>query len=75
MAVKLLWLGVRMFVRLLLVVLAGDLLYLYYAGGWYDPTVWIEVTELVFLYAVVIGSVAWTVWTGVRGIDRCPSSC
>ena len=47
----------KLFVNLLedmfLIVLAGDLLYLYYAGGWYDPFYWIELTEVVLLYLMV----------------------
>lgn len=37
-----------------LVVLAGDLLYLYYAGAWYDPVRWVEVSEVVLLYLLVV---------------------
>lgn len=37
-----------------LVVLAGDLLYLYYARAWQDPVRWIEVSEIVFLYLLVV---------------------
>jgi len=47
----------KLFVNLLedmfLIVLAGDLLYLYYAGGWYDPFYWIELTEVVLLSLMV----------------------
>lgn len=31
------------------VVLALDLLYLYFSGSWYDPVRWIELTEVVAL--------------------------
>ena len=30
-------------------ILALDLLYLYFAGSWYDPIRWIELTEVVAL--------------------------
>lgn len=39
-------------------VLAGDLLYLYYAGGWYDPIPLIEKAEVVLLYILVIAGIA-----------------
>lgn len=47
----------RLFVRiledLLLIVLAGDLLYLYYSGAWYDLRYWIELAEVVLLYLII----------------------
>lgn len=36
-----------------LVALAGDLLYLYYIGAWYDPFGWIEIAEVVLLYLLI----------------------
>ncbi len=39
---------------MLLSVLAADLLYLYYAGGWYDPIQWIETQEVVALYIIFV---------------------
>ena len=39
---------------MLLSVLAADLLYLYYAGGWYDPIHWIEAQEVVALYIIFV---------------------
>jgi len=42
---------------ILLVVLAGDLLYLYYAGGWHDPVIWVETSEVACLYAFVVGGI------------------
>ena len=42
-------------------VLAGDLLYLYYAGGWYDPIKFIEVSEIVILYLLFVWGIAWMV--------------
>ena len=35
-------------------ILALDLLYLYFAGSWYDPIRWIELTEVVLLIIVSI---------------------
>jgi hypothetical protein len=38
----------------ILVVLAVDLLYLYYSGAWYDPYTFIEIAEIVLLYSFTI---------------------
>lgn len=46
-------LAINLLEDMLLIVLAGDLLYLYYAGAWYDPVRWIELTEVVLLYLIV----------------------
>ena len=35
----------------ILVVLSADVLYLYYSGAWYDPYVFIEISEIVLLYS------------------------
>ncbi len=35
-------------------ILALDLLYLYFAGSWYDPIRWVELTEVVLLVIVSI---------------------
>ena len=41
-----------------LVILSLDILYLYYRGAWYDPYKFIEITEVVLLYAFsIIGTV------------------
>ena len=37
---------------MLLLALAADLLYLYYAGAWYDPVLETEIAELVLLYII-----------------------
>ena len=47
--------------RLLPVILAGDLLYLYYAGGWQDPIKLIEGLEVSLLWVFVLVYTAWTV--------------
>lgn len=41
----------------LLIALASNILYLYYAGAWYDPWKWLEITEIVVLYAIIVGSI------------------
>ena len=43
----------KIFLRLVPAVLSGDLLYLYYAGAWIEPIRFIEIAELVMLYAFV----------------------
>ena len=40
------------------VVLAGNLLQLYFAGAWYDPIKWIEVSELVLLFMIMLAGIA-----------------
>lgn len=53
------WVGLNLFSKLLVTILAGDLLYLYYVGGhWYDPNRLIEVTEIVLLWSLAPGGVA-----------------
>ena len=37
-------------VSIFLIVLSGDLLYLFYAGGWHDPNKKIEKAEVISLY-------------------------
>jgi hypothetical protein len=44
------WKIVDVFLMGILVVLSVDLLYLYYRGAWYDPSVFIEIAEIVLLY-------------------------
>ena len=39
---------------MLLSVLAADLLYLYYAGMWYDPICWLVAYEIALLYGIFI---------------------
>ena len=46
--------GLRFLCFLWLSVLAADLLYLYYAGGWYDPFLFIEELEVAILYFFVV---------------------
>jgi hypothetical protein len=50
----------RLMSRLIITVLAGDLIYLYFAGGWYDPIKAIEVTELIILSGLVISGIYLT---------------
>lgn len=51
-------------------VLAGDLLYLYYMGAWYDPIHWIEVSEVVMLCILFVWGIAWMVITIKAGITK-----
>jgi len=43
--------------NVLLIVLALDLVYLYFAGQWYDPLSWVETIELVVLGLILIYSI------------------
>ena len=51
---------------ILLVVLAGDLLYLYFGGAWYDPNRAIELAELAALSLIVL----WGFWRFYRHVKR-----
>ena len=55
--------------KLIPVILAGDLIYLYFAGGWYDPYPFIEITELSVLSLVII----FFSFDFVRWAKRCKS--
>jgi hypothetical protein len=46
---------------LITVVLSGDLIYLYLVGGWYDPSKWIEITELACLILFIVLGITQTV--------------
>ena len=48
-------------------VLAGDLLYLYYCGAWYDPIWFIEITEVFMLYILGLGSLVTAIYYWKRG--------
>jgi hypothetical protein len=54
------------FLRLALTVLSGDLLYLYYAGGWRDPVKYIEIIELIALYLLAACGIIWLI-TWLKG--------
>lgn len=43
----------RISAPMFLMVTSADILYLYYAGGWYDPIRAIEVAEIILLYLLV----------------------
>ena len=47
----------QLWLSTLLVVLSGDILYLYYAGGWTDPNQVILVTEITLLYVFIISGI------------------
>ena len=61
---------VELTISMLLVVLAGDLLYLYYAGGWYDPSKIIELTEVTLLYAIAVLGIGYFVWRSYKSDKR-----
>ncbi|MFA4917128.1 MAG: hypothetical protein WC560_10720 [Syntrophales bacterium] len=49
---------ISLFFPVFVVVLAFDLLYLYFDNRWYDPTKWLEVTEICLLVIfVIIGTI------------------
>jgi hypothetical protein len=52
--------------RLIILALAGDILYLYYAGSWYDPIKAIEIIEVVLIYCLAVGSIVWAIFY-IRG--------
>ena len=54
---------------LLLLVLAADLLYLYYAGAWYDPYPVILLTELAILWMLIPFSL-WRFFCHIREVDN-----
>ncbi len=43
-----------LFTGMLLIVLAADLLYLYYFGGWTEPISWMRTQEVVALYFILV---------------------
>lgn len=47
-----------LFFSMMVCVLSGDLLYLYYAGGWVEPNQIILISELISLYVLVVGGMA-----------------
>ena len=51
-----------MLISLWLFVMSADLLYLYNAGGWYDPIRWIEISEVVLLSAIGLFSLGYFVF-------------
>jgi len=62
---------VELLTAMLLVVLAGDLLYLYYIGAWYDPNKIIEISEVVLLYALIVLGVGYFIWRIRYARKRC----
>ncbi len=49
---------IRFLRYILITTLSGDLLYLYYNGGWVEPIKWIEVSEVIILWALVFAGSA-----------------
>ena len=66
--------ALKMLIRLLryfiLSVLSGDLLYLYYNGGWVEPIKWIEVSEVIILWALVFAGSVGLVYQVKREAKR-----
>ena len=48
--VKMVKFFIELWADLVLIVLTADLLFLYYLKAWYEPTRWIRIMELGFLY-------------------------
>jgi len=48
----------------LLIVMAGDILYLYFIGAWYEPCIPVLITELTILPAII----GFAIWRFVRYI-------
>lgn len=68
---RLVKLGINLFEDTMLVVLAGDLLYLYYAGAWTDPIAAVLISELVFLWGFIALGV-WRIITHVKEVKDVP---
>ena len=52
---------INMSMPLFLSVMCGDLLYLYFAGSWYDPIKLIEYTEVILLFLIGLFGLYWFV--------------
>lgn len=59
---RLLELFAQLLGRAMLSVMAGDILYLYYAGGWVEPIKLVLYLELVLLYFTVLAGIVWTIY-------------
>jgi len=57
---------IEFIVSFFLAALAGDLLYLYYAGAWADSIRLIEVSEVILLYVFVVFGIA----NGIRCVIK-----
>ncbi|MBA7481036.1 hypothetical protein ES707_16504 [subsurface metagenome] len=51
----------------LLIILSGDLLYLYFAGAWYDTRVAVEITEVILLCFTCIFGI-WRLFRFSKGL-------
>jgi hypothetical protein len=56
----------RLFCPVMLSILAADLLMIYFRGGWYDPSKWIEITEVVLLFIFFV----WGIVQAVMEVKR-----
>ncbi len=62
------------FLLILMVVFASDILYLYFAGGWIEPNKSILYTELIILPLTIILGIVRIVWKMVELINDNPKS-
>ncbi len=60
----------RLLPPVLLAVLAADLLYLYFVGGWYDPNKFIEYSEVTLLFILVILSISYFIYLIIETSKR-----
>ncbi|MBA7663111.1 hypothetical protein ES703_71150 [subsurface metagenome] len=61
---------IRFLRYILITALSGDLLYLYYNGGWVEPIKWIEVSEVIILWALVFAGSVGLVYQVKREVER-----
>jgi hypothetical protein len=66
----------ELFTPLLVAILAGDLLYLYFGGWWHDPNQLIEHTEVVLMFSFFVGGWGRSIqlflreWNGKNGTNK-----
>jgi len=61
---------IRLLRYFILSVLSGDLLYLYYNGGWVEPVKWIEVSEVIILWVLVFAGSVGLVYQVKREAEK-----
>jgi len=54
---------------LLITALSGDLLYLYYGGGWIEPITWVRYSEIIMLYGFCLMGIIFCALK-VKGLAR-----
>jgi hypothetical protein len=65
---------VALFTPLLIAILAGNILYLYFGGWWRDPNQLIEYTEATLMVGLVAGGVFRTIHLVIREWRRKPEA-